>query len=90
MESFWGALKTKLVHHRRFSSREQAQRETCEYIEIFYNRIRKQARLGYLSPTAFNRKYYAEKNSRLTRWTLLLTTYVKPISVLASFFRLGV
>ena len=44
MESFWGALKTKLVHHRRFSSREQAQRETCEYIEIFYNRIRKQAR----------------------------------------------
>ena len=58
---FLGALKTELVHHRRFSSREQAQREITEDIEIFYNRIRKQARLGYLSPAAFNRKYYAEK-----------------------------
>ena len=61
MESFWGALKTELVHHRRFFTREQAQREITEYIEIFYNRIRKQARLGYLSPAAFNQKYYAEK-----------------------------
>ena len=61
MESFWGALKTELVHHRRFSTREQAQREITEYIEIFYNRIRKQARLGYLSPAAFNQKYYATK-----------------------------
>ena len=61
MESFWGTLKTELVHHRRFSTREQAQREITEYIEIFYNRIRKQARLGYLSPAAFNQKYYAEK-----------------------------
>lgn len=60
MESFWGAIKTELVHHRHFCSREQAQREITEYIEIFYNRIRKQARLGFLSPAAFNRKYYAE------------------------------
>ena len=61
MESFWGALKTELVHHRRFSTREQAQREITEYIEISYNRIRKQARLDYLSPAAFNQKYYAKK-----------------------------
>ena len=61
MESFWGALKTELVHHQRFSTREEAQREIIEYIEIFYNRIRKQARLGYLSPAAFNQKYYAAK-----------------------------
>ena len=56
MESFWGTLKTELVHHRRFSTREQAQREITEYIEIFYNRIRKQARLDYRSPAAFNQK----------------------------------
>ena len=49
------------MHHPRFSTREQAQREIIEYIEIFYNRIRKQARLGYLSPAAFNQKYYAAK-----------------------------
>ena len=59
MESCWGSLKTELVHHRRFASREQAKREITEYIEIFYNRIRKQARLGHLSPAAFSQQYYA-------------------------------
>jgi len=61
MESFWGSLKNELVHHRQFVTREQATQEITEYIEIFYNRIRKQARLGYLSPAAFNQKYYAKK-----------------------------
>ncbi len=61
MESFWGSLKNELVHHRRFASREQAKREITEYIEIFYNRIRTQARLGYLSPAAFSQKYYAKQ-----------------------------
>ena len=61
MESFWGSLKNELVHHRRFTTREQATREITEYIEIFYNRIRKQARLGYLSPAAFSQQYYAKQ-----------------------------
>ena len=46
MESFWGLLKNELVHHRRFVSREQPKHEITEYIEIFYNRMRKQERLG--------------------------------------------
>jgi putative transposase len=58
MESFWGTLKNELVHHRRYRTRAQAIREITEYIEIFYNRQRKQARLGYLSPAAFMRQYY--------------------------------
>ena len=61
MESFWGSLKTEWVHHRRFINREQAIREITEYIEIFYNRIRKQARLGYLSPATFRQQYYAQR-----------------------------
>lgn len=59
MESCWGSLKAELVHHRCFSTREQAKREITEYIEIFYNRMRKQARLGHLSPAAFSQRYYA-------------------------------
>jgi putative transposase len=59
MESCWGSLKTELVHHRRFTTREQAKREITEYIEIFYNRIRKQARLGHLFAAAFSQQYYA-------------------------------
>jgi putative transposase len=50
MESFWGILKQELVHHRHYRSRREAIEDITEYIEIFYNRQRLQARLGYLSP----------------------------------------
>ena len=58
MESFWGILKTELVFHQRYQTRQEAIREITEYIEIFYNRQRKQKRLGYLSPAAFERRFY--------------------------------
>ena len=44
MEGFWGSLKNELVHHGRFATREEARKAITEYIEIFYNRQRKQAR----------------------------------------------
>ncbi|MBA3756727.1 MAG: IS3 family transposase, partial [Nitrosomonas sp.] len=59
MESFWGILKTELVHHGRFKTRQQAIQQITEYIEIFYNRQRKQERLGDLSPAQFTQRYYA-------------------------------
>jgi len=59
MESFWGTLKQELVHHRHYTTRQQAMRDITEYIEIFYNRQRKQERLGFLSPAAYARKFYA-------------------------------
>jgi len=30
MESFWGLLKTERVHHRRFTTRQQAMQEITE------------------------------------------------------------
>lgn len=59
MESFWGTLKQELVHHRRYSARQEAIREITEYIEVFYNRQRRQAKLGYLSPALYEQKFYA-------------------------------
>ena len=59
MESFWGTLKNELVHHRHYRTREEARRDITEYIEVFYNRQRRQARLGYLSPVAYGRQFYA-------------------------------
>jgi len=56
MESFWGTLKTEMVHHRKYASRKEAESEAREYIEIFYNRQRIQKRLGFCSPAAFERK----------------------------------
>ncbi len=59
MESFWGILKQELIHHRHYRTRREAMAEITEYIEIFYNRQRLQAGLGYLSPAAYARKYYS-------------------------------
>jgi len=61
MESFWGTLKSELVHHSRYKTREEAIREITEYIEVFYNRQRRQARLGYLSPANYERQFYARQ-----------------------------
>jgi transposase InsO family protein len=63
MESFWGTLKNELVHHHHYRTREVAIREITEYIEVFYNRERRQKRLGYLSPVAYGKKFYARKEA---------------------------
>jgi transposase InsO family protein len=59
MESFWGTLKQELIHHRHYRTRQEAIQDITEYIEIFYNRIRIKARLGFMSPVAYAKKYYA-------------------------------
>lgn len=61
MESFWGMLKSELIYHRRYKTRQEAIREITEHIEVFYNRQRRQRRLGYLSPAAYERHYYAQQ-----------------------------
>lgn len=53
MESFWATLKTELVHHEHYQTREQARQSIFEYIEVFYNRNRLHSSLGYQSPEAF-------------------------------------
>jgi len=53
MESFWGTLKTELVHHERYRTREQTRASIFEYVEVFYNRQRLHSSLGYLSPEQF-------------------------------------
>jgi putative transposase len=61
IESFWGTLKTELVFHRRYETRQQAIQEITEYIELFYNRQRRQKKLDYLSPAAFERRFYKQQ-----------------------------
>jgi transposase InsO family protein len=53
MESFWSTLKTELVHHERYATREAARASIFEYIEVFYNRKRLHSALGYQSPEVF-------------------------------------
>jgi putative transposase len=53
VESFWGKLKSEMVYHQRFATKSQARAAVFEYIEMFYNRTRLHAALGYLSPEQF-------------------------------------
>ena len=50
MESFFHTLKTELVHHRNYKTRDEAQRDIFAYIEGFYNRTRLHSALGYIPP----------------------------------------
>ena len=60
MESFWGMLKQELmIYNSHFETRQEAKQTITEYIEIFYNRQRLQANLGFISPVAYAQKYYA-------------------------------
>jgi putative transposase len=52
-ESFVASLKTELLHRHRFLDREAARTATFDYIEGFYNRVRRHSALGYLSPADY-------------------------------------
>ena len=53
VESFWGKLKTEMAYHERFATMAQARAAVFDYIEVFYNRQRLHAAIGYVSPEQF-------------------------------------
>ena len=46
-------MKKELVHHKNYQTRSQARQSLFEYIEVFYNRIRRHSALAYKSPAQF-------------------------------------
>lgn len=58
VESFFASLKRELVHDERYTSREHARASIFEYIESFYNRVRRHSSLGFLPPTEYERAYH--------------------------------
>ena len=53
MESFFATLKKERVHQERYTTRSEAITSIFDYIERFYNRIRRHSALGYISPEEF-------------------------------------
>jgi len=60
VESFFGKLKTEWVHGKTYPTRQAAETDVFKYIELFYNRKRKHAALGYLSPVDFENSTKSE------------------------------
>jgi putative transposase len=57
VESFFGRLKSEVASSEMFATRDQARAEIFEYLEVFYNRVRRHSSLGFLSPEAFERAH---------------------------------
>ncbi len=53
MESFFSTLKTERCDRRRYATRQAARADIFDYIERFYNPLRRHSTLGNLSPAAF-------------------------------------
>jgi len=56
MESFFSSLKTERIAHKVYRSRDAAKADVFDYIERFYNTVRRHSTIGYLSPVEFERK----------------------------------
>jgi transposase InsO family protein len=64
-ESFFGTLKSELVNHCQYQTRDEARSQVFYYIEAFYNRRRLHSSLGYLSPEAYELCYHEQRQQGL-------------------------
>tara|TARA_R110000796_G_scaffold127586_1_gene242928 strand:+ start:306 stop:1163 length:858 start_codon:yes stop_codon:yes gene_type:complete len=53
MESFFSSLKTERIRGQVYRTRDQARADVFDYIERFYNPIRRHSTLGYRSPMQY-------------------------------------
>ena len=52
-ESFFSSLKKERIRRQIYASRQDAKSDVFDYMEGFYNRVRRHSHLDQLSPLAF-------------------------------------
>ncbi len=52
-ESFFSSLKKERIGKKVYKTRDEARADLFDYIEVFYNRLRRHSHLGGVSPDAF-------------------------------------
>jgi putative transposase len=57
MESFFSRLKVELIYAENYKIIEDAKAGIFEYIEMFYNRVRRHSAIGYMSPHEYEQKF---------------------------------
>jgi putative transposase len=57
-ESFFASLKKQSVYGYALTNRDQMRQRIFEYIEVYYNRVRRHSANGWLSPSQFERLHY--------------------------------
>lgn len=56
-ESFFATLETELIDRSDWATTSEAKAVVFEYIEVFYNRVRRHSGIGYFSPADFEERY---------------------------------
>jgi len=56
MESYFSRFKAELLEGAAFENLDDAQTEIFEFIEMYYNPIRRHSSLGYISPMTFEKQ----------------------------------
>jgi len=59
-ESFFSLLKNERVKRKIFKGRETARQDIFDYIEMFYNPVRRHGNNGGLSPVDFEKQYFTK------------------------------
>ena len=57
-ESFFQLLKRERIKRKIYASREEARRDVFNYIELFYNPIRRHGNNGNVSPMNYEKSYH--------------------------------
>lgn len=52
-ESFFHSIKTELIYTERYATREIAKQSIFQYIEVYYNRVRRHSTIGSMAPDVF-------------------------------------
>ena len=61
MESFFARLKVEAVHGARFTNKNEAYAAIFDYIELFYNNVRRHSAIDYMSPNEYENLYHESK-----------------------------
>ena len=59
VESFFHSLKIERIRHRHYRTRDHAHKDVHDYIERFYNRMRRHSTLDNISPVMYELKHAA-------------------------------
>lgn len=52
-ESFFHSIKTELIYAERYTTKEIAKQSIFQYIEVYYNRVRRHSSIGSIAPEIF-------------------------------------
>ena len=61
-ESFFSTLKKRVIRRKIYLTREEGKSEIFNFIEMFYNPIKRHSYTDGMSPVKFEEQYFLESN----------------------------